>query len=82
MMFERKNNRVFSIGNLMLQISEWSKENGYKLPSVISLPIEEYVYLAWFRELDKKYPDEIPFDSFLGISLEVNRDKQTVSFGY
>lgn len=71
--YSRRNWRVFSVGNLLGQLSQWTKKNN-ALPEKIVLPVEEYYWLAEFR---KKEVEDL---TFLGISVVYMTEDQEIQF--
>jgi len=67
---------VFTLSRLLMQIVDYIKEFK-KLPRVIFLPPEEYIYINYL--LDNLHNQ---VDSFLNIPLKINYDEQEKSFQY
>ena len=67
---------VFTLSRLLMQIVDYIKEFK-KLPRVIFLPPEEYIYINYL--LDNLHNQ---VDSFLNIPLKIFYDEQEKSFQY
>ena len=65
---------------MLEQLAEWVAEN-HIIPEELYLPPEEYVFLGWFREVEGKI-ERVPWDTFRGIPIKINNEKQKYNFFY